>query len=69
MKAARAANSRPIRAQACSFHWTELERQVRIEGDVVKTTAAESDIYFASRPLASRIGAWSSEQSQVIESR
>ncbi len=51
------------------FHWTELERQVRIEGDVVKTTAAESDIYFASRPLASRIGAWSSEQSQVIESR
>ncbi|MGA7778187.1 MAG: pyridoxamine 5'-phosphate oxidase [Paraburkholderia sp.] len=51
------------------FYWIELERQVRIEGTVVKTSAAESDQYFQSRPLGSRIGAWASEQSQVIESR
>ena len=51
------------------FYWIELERQVRIEGDVVKTSPAESDQYFQSRPLGSRIGAWASEQSQVIESR
>src|SRR5882757_8931418 len=51
------------------FHWIELERQVRIEGRVVKTSAEESDAYYASRPLGSRIGAWASDQSQVIESR
>jgi len=51
------------------FHWIELERQVRIEGRIDKTSAAESDAYYASRPLASRIGAWASAQSQVIESR
>ncbi|WP_175772066.1 pyridoxamine 5'-phosphate oxidase [Paraburkholderia phenazinium] len=51
------------------FYWIELERQVRIEGTVVKTSQAESDQYFQSRPLGSRIGAWASEQSQVIESR
>jgi pyridoxamine 5'-phosphate oxidase len=51
------------------FYWIELERQVRIEGTVVKTSASESDTYFHSRPLGSRIGAWASEQSQVIESR
>jgi pyridoxamine 5'-phosphate oxidase len=51
------------------FYWIELERQVRIEGTVVKTSEAESDAYFASRPASSRIGAWASEQSQVIESR
>jgi pyridoxamine 5'-phosphate oxidase len=51
------------------FHWIELERQVRIEGKVEKTSAEESDVYFHSRPLGSRIGAWASEQSAVIGDR
>ncbi|WP_175971176.1 pyridoxamine 5'-phosphate oxidase [Burkholderia sp. BCC0322] len=54
---------------ALLFYWIELERQVRIEGRVEKTSAEESDRYFASRPLGSRIGAWASEQSAVIDSR
>ena len=54
---------------ALQFHWVELERVVRIEGVVEKVSAAESDAYFASRPLDSRIGAWASPQSQVISSR
>jgi pyridoxamine 5'-phosphate oxidase len=54
---------------ALQFHWVELERVVRIEGRVQKVDAAESDAYFASRPLDSRIGAWASPQSQVITSR
>ncbi|MFM8795349.1 MAG: pyridoxamine 5'-phosphate oxidase [Betaproteobacteria bacterium] len=54
---------------ALQFHWVELERVVRIEGRVEKVSAAESDAYFASRPLDSRIGAWASPQSQVIEGR
>lgn len=54
---------------ALQFHWVELERVVRIEGRVEQVDAAESDAYFASRPLASRIGAWASEQSQPIEGR
>ena len=51
------------------FYWIELERQVRIEGKVEKTSAEESDAYFHSRPVGSRIGAWVSEQSAVIGSR
>lgn len=51
------------------FYWIELERQVRVEGTVVKTNAEDSDAYFHSRPLGSRIGAWASEQSRTIESR
>jgi len=54
---------------ALLFYWIELERQVRIEGHIEKTTDEESDRYFASRPLGSRIGAWASEQSTVIDSR
>jgi pyridoxamine 5'-phosphate oxidase len=54
---------------ALQFHWVELERVVRIEGRVEKASAEESDAYFASRPLDSRIGAWASPQSQVIASR
>jgi pyridoxamine 5'-phosphate oxidase len=54
---------------ALQFHWVELERVVRIEGRVVKVSDEESDAYYASRPLDSRIGAWASPQSQVIGSR
>ena len=54
---------------ALQFHWVELERVVRIEGVVEKVSEAESDEYFHSRPLDSRIGAWASPQSQVIEGR
>ena len=54
---------------ALQFHWVELERVVRIEGRVEQTTAEESDAYFATRPLDSRIGAWASPQSQVIAGR
>jgi pyridoxamine 5'-phosphate oxidase len=54
---------------ALVFLWTVLERQVRIEGQVEKVAAAETDAYFQSRPLASRLGAWASEQSRVIRDR
>ena len=54
---------------ALQFHWVELERLVRIEGVVEKISAAESDAYFHSRPLDSRIGAWASPQSEVIAGR
>jgi pyridoxamine 5'-phosphate oxidase len=54
---------------ALQFHWVELERVVRIEGRVEKTSDAQSDVYFTSRPLDSRIGAWASPQSQVITGR
>jgi pyridoxamine 5'-phosphate oxidase len=54
---------------ALIFWWAELERQVRIEGRVEKVSPQESDEYFYSRPLNSRLGAWASEQSQAIASR
>jgi pyridoxamine 5'-phosphate oxidase len=54
---------------ALTFYWHALERQVRIEGRVERTTEAESDAYFHSRPETSRIGAWSSPQSRVIADR
>jgi pyridoxamine 5'-phosphate oxidase len=54
---------------ALQFHWVELERVVRIEGLVEKISSEESDAYFHSRPLDSRIGAWASPQSQVIPGR
>lgn len=56
-------------AAALQFHWVEMERVVRIEGLVEKVSDEESDEYFSSRPLASRIGAWASEQSTVIGGR
>ena len=52
-----------------TFFWPELERQVRIEGRVEKISGERSDLYFNSRPLASRIGAWASPQSEVIASK
>jgi pyridoxamine 5'-phosphate oxidase len=54
---------------ALQFHWVELERVVRIEGRVGRVSEAESDAYYASRPLDSRIGAWASPQSEVISGR
>ena len=54
---------------ALQFHWVELERVVRIEGRVEKVSAEESDAYYASRPIDSRIGAWASPQSEVISGR
>ena len=54
---------------ALVFLWTEMERQVRIQGRVEKISPAESDDYYYSRPAGSRLGAWASEQSQVIPDR
>jgi len=54
---------------ALLFFWPELERQVRIEGLVERIESAESDAYYRSRPLASRIGAWASPQSEPIPSK
>ncbi len=52
---------------AITFFWPELERQVRIEGRVEKVAPEVSDAYFASRPYQSRVGAWASLQSQVLD--
>ncbi|MBX3652334.1 MAG: pyridoxamine 5'-phosphate oxidase [Burkholderiales bacterium] len=54
---------------ALLFHWTELEREVRIEGGIEKVTATESDDYFASRPLGSRHAAIASPQSEPVANR
>lgn len=51
------------------FHWTELERQVRIEGRVERCAPEESDTYYRSRPVGSKLGAWASPQSRVISDR
>jgi len=54
---------------ALVFYWAELDRQVRITGGVALTTREESERYFRSRPLGSRLGAWASHQSRVIPGR
>ena len=54
---------------ALLFPWHDLERQVRVEGVVGRTSAAESELYFSSRPRGSRLGAWASPQSAVLSSR
>lgn len=54
---------------ALLFFWPELQRQVRIEGTVERVAEAESDAYFRSRPLGSRLGACASQQSEVIPGR
>lgn len=51
------------------FFWKELERQVRVEGSCIQVSKSESDEYFLSRPIGSRLGAWASPQSTVISSR
>lgn len=56
------------RASLCAY-WSALERQVRIEGCIVRTTEEESDEYWATRPRGSQLGAWASEQSRVIAGR
>ncbi len=54
---------------ALVFFWKELERQIRIEGKVYKTSIKENEQYFNSRPVGSRIGAWASPQSKVVDDR
>lgn len=54
---------------ALVFYWSQLDRQVRVEGSVTKTSAQESREYFITRPRESQIGAWASEQSQAISGR
>jgi pyridoxamine 5'-phosphate oxidase len=54
---------------ALTFFWPELERQIRIEGVVAKTTAEESDGYYQSRPRGSQLGAWASQQSEPVADR
>jgi pyridoxamine 5'-phosphate oxidase len=54
---------------ALVFYWGELERQVRIEGRAGRVTGEESDAYYQSRPLGSRLGAWVSEQSRPVGDR
>jgi pyridoxamine 5'-phosphate oxidase len=57
------------RAACLNFLWSSIERQVRIEGSVEQVTAAESDAYFATRPLGARIAAWASAQSERVADR
>ncbi len=54
---------------AMCFHWKSLQRQIRISGSVTKVSEKEADTYFNSRPYESRIGAWASDQSQVMKKR
>lgn len=54
---------------ALNLHWAELDRQIRIEGDVIKVSEEVSDKYFAARPKKSQIGAWASAQSDVLTTR
>ena len=54
---------------AVCFYWKSLRRQIRLRGPVTKVTADEADAYFASRPRGSQIGAWASQQSQVLDRR
>ncbi len=66
----RKANELEENARACLlFYWSAVWRQVRIEGAVERVSPEESDQYFHSRPLGSKIGAWASEQSSAIENR
>ena len=68
----RSAKARQLDANpyaALVFYWAQLERQVRVEGSVVRTSLQESRDYFQTRPRESQIGAWASDQSEVISGR
>jgi len=66
----RKARELEARGAACLvFMWSPLERQVRIDGTIERVAAAESDAYFASRPLGARLSAWASPQSERVASR
>lgn len=66
----RKARELEARPAACLvFQWSDLERQVRVEGAVEKLGTAESDAYYASRPLGARLSAWASAQSEIVPSR
>src|SRR5688500_7744605 len=54
---------------ALCFYWASLDEQIRVEGGVERVTAEESDAYFAGRPRGSQLGAWASDQSEVLPSR
>ncbi|PIE15210.1 MAG: pyridoxamine 5'-phosphate oxidase [Rhodobacterales bacterium] len=54
---------------ACVMHWKSLRRQIRVRGPVEKVDPVQADVYFASRSLKSRLGAWASHQSQPLESK
>ena len=56
-------------ACALVFHWSEIERQVRIQGTAEQVSSAESEAYFATRPRGSQLGAWASQQSTVLQNR
>jgi pyridoxamine 5'-phosphate oxidase len=57
------------RAACLVFMWSPLERQVRVDGTIERVTAAESDAYYASRPVGARLSAWASPQSEPVASR
>ena len=68
----RSRKAREIEAKSSAcllFLWSDLERQVRVEGDVEKVSARESDEYYVTRPLGARHSAWASEQSEKVPSR
>ena len=69
LESAKGAELLAARKAALCFHWKSLRRQVRVRGDVSRTSDAEADAYFATRARGSRLGAWASQQSRPLESR
>jgi pyridoxamine 5'-phosphate oxidase len=65
----KASNMEENKQVAMNFFWPDLERQIRIEGTIERTSSEYSDDYFQSRPYSSKIGAWASDQSSVIKTR
>ena len=69
MESAKGRELLTAKVAALNFHWKSLRRQVRVRGTVTVVDDEEADIYFATRPRGSRIGAWASQQSRPLESR